>query len=371
MRVLHINCNYIGTTLHQLMVERLSEIGVQNQVYVPTYSQEIAVIRPNSNVCVSECFKKWDRIAFDYKQKKIFQDIEAKFCISNFNCMHAYTLFTDGNCAMHLSQKYGIPYVVAIRNTDVNVFLKRMVHLRKRGIQIMQNASAIFFLSEAYRRQVFEKYVPKKYYEEFFKKTYVMPNGIDDFWFENKAAEDVLENSKMEGKIRLIYAGRIDKNKNITATQKAMKMLRHKGYEISLTVVGKVDDIREYKRICKDEYTKYIPAQTKENLMGLYREHDVFVMPSFEESFGLVYAEAMSQGLPVLYTRGQGFDQQFPDGVVGYPVNATDVNTIANGLTKILMDYEGIVKRCIDNVIKFQWDAICEKYKEIYTKIVQ
>ena len=38
----------------------------------------------------------------------------------------------------------------------------------------------------------------------------------------------------------------------------------------------------------------------------IYRENDIYVMPSIIETFGLVYAEAMSQGLPVIYTRGQG-----------------------------------------------------------------
>ena len=40
--------------------------------------------------------------------------------------------------------------------------------------------------------------------------------------------------------------------------------------------------------------------------------NDIFVMPSVTELL-LVYAEAMSQGLPVIYTRGQGFDGQFEE----------------------------------------------------------
>ena len=62
MKVLHVNCNYIGTTLHQLMVEELERNGYDNFVYVPTYNRNLAVITPNENVVVSECFKKWDRL---------------------------------------------------------------------------------------------------------------------------------------------------------------------------------------------------------------------------------------------------------------------------------------------------------------------
>jgi hypothetical protein len=89
------------------MIEELDKLGYNNQVYVPTYNKNLAVIVPNENVIVSECFKKWDRILFDYKQRKIYKDIQSKCNISKFDCIHAYTLFTDGNCARKLSKKYG------------------------------------------------------------------------------------------------------------------------------------------------------------------------------------------------------------------------------------------------------------------------
>ena len=85
MKVLHINCNYIGTTLHQIMVETLDEMGVENEVFVPTYDKNLAVIEPNNNVCVSECFRKVDRVIFDYKQKKIMAAIEKRYDISSFD----------------------------------------------------------------------------------------------------------------------------------------------------------------------------------------------------------------------------------------------------------------------------------------------
>lgn len=58
-------------------------------------------------------------------------------------------------------------------------------------------------------------------------------------------------------------------------------------------------------------------------------------MPSFTESFGLVYAEAMSQGLPVIYSKGQGFDGQFAEGVVGYHVDAHDPEELCENIIKM------------------------------------
>ena len=364
MRVLHINCNYIGTALHQHMIENLDRLGYENRVFVPTYDRNLSVIVPNDNVSVCECFKKWDRVLFDYKQKKIRRAVEQTYTVSDFDLIHAYTLFTDGNCARILSEKYHIPFVVAIRNTDVNNFFRQMPHLRHRGVKTMLCAKAVFFLSEAYRRQVFENYIPKKYWKQIEKKTFIIPNGIDDFWFEN--CYDTPKSLSDKKKIRLIYAGKIDKNKNISATQQAMALLREKGYEITFTVVGKAMEKAVFESIVKDPFTTYFPAMPKEKLIEKYRDSDIFVMPSFTESFGLVYAEAMSQGLPVVYSKGQGFDNQFPEGTVGYHVSPYDVRDIADGIEKVVENYDKIKNNVVFSAKSFNWSEISEKYDKIY-----
>lgn len=366
MRILHINCNYIGTTLHQLMIEHLDALGYDNQVFVPTYDKNIAVIKPNDNVYVSECFNKWDRLVFDYKQQKIIKAIEERYDVASFDLIHAYTLYTDGNAARVLSEKYGVPYVVAVRNTDVNDFFKKMVHLRKRGLKTLLVAKKVFFLSEAYRRQVFEKYIPQKYQEEIKKKTQIIPNGIDEFWFENTPEQGKAIDKKH---IKLVYAGRIDKNKNIPTTQKAMETLRKQGYETTLTVVGKVQDEKEFQIIKNDPYTICLSAMPKEKLIDVYRASDIFVMPSFTESFGLVYAEAMSQGLPVIYSKGQGFDNQFPEGVVGYSVNSRDYRSVAEGINKVIENYTYISKDVVSLSHKYNWDKISMEYCNVYSSI--
>lgn len=366
MHVLHINCNYIGTTLHQLMIEKLDKLGIENQVFVPTYDKNLAVITPNKNVLVSECFKKWDRILFDYKQQKIQKALEREINCKKYDVIHAYTLFTDGNCARKLSKKYGIPYVVAVRNTDVNDFFRLMPHLRHRGVKTMLEAKAVFFLSESYRKQVFEKYIPKKYHDEIQRKTYIVPNGIDDFWFKNLNRK--IEKKDFSKEVKLVYAGGIDRNKNIETTQSAMRILRERGINVSLTVVGKVKEREVFERISLDEYTTVLPPASKEELIELYRDADIFVMPSYTESFGLVYVEAMSQGLPVIYSRKQGFDEQFPDGTVGYSVDAYSAQSVAEGIMSVMNEYDMVQSRVVDLSRRFNWKDIVQNYYSLYCR---
>lgn len=92
-------------------------------------------------------------------------------------------------------------------------------------------------------------------------------------------------------------------------------------------------------------------------------------MPSRYESFGLVYGEAMSQGLPIIYTEGQGIDGYFKEGTVGYSVNPKDINDIVKKIEMIIYNYNEISKNCLGLVEKFSWDKIAKTYRYIYTSV--
>ena len=369
MRVLHINVNYKSTTLHQLMIRQLTAIGIENQVFVPTYDKSTSNIVPDDNVKIVECFKKHDRYWFEYKQNKIIKAVEETFDIKSFDLIHAYTLFTDGNCARYLSQKYNIPYVVAVRNTDVNAFFKYRIMLRKLGIKILEDAGAVFFLTPVYRDFLFHKYVPVVKWDKIKSKSHINPNGIDDFWHQHKFTErDYAETEKRlrRKEVRLVYAGSVDKNKNIKLTVAAMEKMNQEGWHVTLDVIGPIKDESAYNDFKDNTDVRYVPKQPKEELIKYYRNADIFVMPSHHETFGLVYAEAMSQGLPVIYTRGQGFDGQFDEGCVGYSVVDNDPDSVIEKIKMVIANYRRVSNHCSTNTNNFNWTNICGDYKEIY-----
>jgi len=96
----------------------------------------------------------------------------------------------------------------------------------------------------------------------------------------------------------------------------------------------------------------------------------VLLVPSSAETFGMVYLEAMSQGVPVLYTRGQGFDGQFPEGEAGFSVICGDIKQQAQALGEIVRDYPARSARCIELAKGYAWPNIAAKWAGLYGEIM-
>lgn len=368
MKVLHINSYYSVSIFYKNLYELQIENGLEIDVFVSVPS---SYNKSNTNfgtyTNLSNNHRKYDRLFFHLKQYKIYRDIIKKYDIKKYSLIHAHSLFSNGYVAMKLKEKYKIPYIVTVRNTDVNTFFRKMFHLKKTGVQILKNAEYIIYLSESYKDKVIQNYIPDNIKEDFYKKSVVIPNGIDNFWLDNKVK---IKSKPDKFELKLLYVGVINKNKNILTTIEAIKILLNKGLKVKLTVVGKIVDKHIYNQLKLLDFVDYIGPQSKEILLQKYRQNDIFVMPSVYESFGLVYAEAMSQGLPVIYTKGQGFDRQFDEGEVGYSVNCFDSKEIAITIEKIVSNYDLLSKNCLNNSDVFSWKDIENKYSYLYANIL-
>lgn len=366
MRILHINSYFSSSPFYKNLYDRQCESGLDITVYIAVpfktrIKHDIGVYSS-----ASENHRKYERLFFFRKHQRILVDAYGRYGAQRFDCIHAHSLFSNGYIAYKLSERYGTPYIAAVRNTDVNIFFRKMAHLRPLGLRILQNASQVIFLSEAYMREVLECYVPERRRKQISDKSIVVPNGIDDFWLDNPVFGKV----KDDGAIRLIYAGGINQNKNCMATVRACRLLRREGFETRYSVIGKITDGNYFGKLKKSDVAEYHEPVGKEQLIYKYRENDIFVMPSIHESFGLVYAEALSQGLPVVYTKGQGFDGHFENGHVGYCVDPKKPKDIAEAIKRIYEDYGRLSQNASGAARRFSWEAIEKTYREIYEKSI-
>lgn len=366
MRILHINSYYSSSRFYKNLYDEQIKNDLDIKVFIPTNKIDVDFDYGDYSL-VSKNFNKFDRFFFHLKHHKILMDLQNKIKVETYDLIHAHSLFSNGFIAYQLKKKYNIPYIVSVRNTDINIFLKKMLHLRHLGIKILHNADTIIFLSNSYKDLVIDKYIPKKFVKEINDKSVIIPNGIDKFWFKNIGKKKKLNRNEP---LKLIYIGEVNKNKNVVTTIRACELLIEQGFSIQYQIIGKIVDEKYRKLISQKEFIEYTPFSDKEKLVTFLSNSDIFVMPSKYETFGLVYAEAMSQGLPVIYTRGQGFDGQFSNGKIGYAVPYNSAEDISNKIKVIIKNYEIISKNCLEYVSRFNWKTISVEYTTIYNKLL-
>lgn len=376
MKLFHICCNYSTTSLFKNIIETISNKEIEQIVYVPVRRREhlnLNEVKDRINVLYrfSNILRPWHRIFYKWKLRTILKDIEvARIEFDNVDIIHAHTLFSDGGVAYKLYLRYDIPYIVAVRNTDINVFFKYMLHLRKFSYEILRHASKIVFINPSYRDYLIKSIIPDKYKVEIEKKSIIVPNGIDNYWFRNIIHEKIFTNEKL----RLLYVGIISRNKNLNGLLNVVDEMNFRGLPVELLIVGK-DKLNKCTKLIEKRASQMGNVQVefremnKDVLLSYYRSADIYIMISFNETFGLTYIEALSQGLPIIFTKGEGIDGFFEPGKVGYAVRPDKPIEIVEKLSLIMKEYSSISSNCAKESIRFRWENIVENYLLIYQTI--
>ena len=111
-----------------------------------------------------------------------------------------------------------------------------------------------------------------------------------------------------------------------------------------LTFAGRGDDagrledkVRRLGVASSVRFSGYLDAEA---LSELYRRAAVYAMPSMQEGFGLVFAEAMWHGLPCIGTTADASGEVIVDGRTGLLVPFGDAGSVTGALTRLLGDDE-------------------------------
>lgn len=371
--ILHISNDYSGSTVYKNLVKELDNLGVEQIIYNPIKEKNrigknaVELNCNNSKIIYSLILNKHtDRIFYTKKINKIVKDIESKVDLTKITYIHAHTWYSDGGAAYILSQKYNIPYIVAIRNTDLNLFFKYFIHKRNFGKRILKNAQKIITISEVYKKRVLESDKLTSLKSSLTDKVMVIPNGVDSFWIENNTSN---KNITISNDVNALYIGKFDKGKNVLNLVKAVKNINHKGkHKVHLTLVGGggSDHLQILENIKECNLISFTGKITdKRKLLDIYRSNQLFTMPSKAETFGLVYVEAMLQGLPILYTSNEGIDGYYEENI-GEKIESLAEIEIENKILKLITCFSAYHIPTEKLIVNHDWKLIAKKYKELY-----
>lgn len=365
IKVLHICSGFYNQQLYNYFFEELQKQNIKQFVFFPKRKW---MINPDFKHLGYEGYSYTNHNIFlkifYFLKIKLYTKALIKFFVdknksfNEYSLIHAHNLFVDGAIAYKLNTNYKVKYITAIRNADIK-YLRYMPFLYFFGKKILNNSEQIICISPSIKTKILNKF---KSIPNLNNKIIIIPNGINRIFLENTPLPKPMPNNP----VKLLYIGSFLKRKNI---HRIIDLINSNKNRYRLTIVGgggnyekKILDL-----INNNNNIKYFGViKDKQQLINIYRQSDIFIMPSVDETFGLVYAEAMSQGTPVIYSKNTGFDHFFKDGEVGYAVNPNDIKDYAQKIQNIINNYNSISKIAIKRAKIFDWSKISKQYKELY-----
>lgn len=366
--VLHICSDFAKQRIYVELVRQLAADGIGQKVYVPARTDaEVGYVRglsiPGIEFHGTKILSPVHRVLFRRKIKTVTRDLLSRIDPHDVTNVHAHFLYSDGAVARALNRTHGLPYVVSVRNTDVNYFMMLRPDLRWVAQDILEHARRIVFITPSYRDLV-SNWLPAHRRQAFHAKSRIIPNGLPRFWLMN-----TYHGQRNGDAVKILYVGDFSRNKNIPRSIEAVTRL-HRTRPVTLTLVGGGGDGEEEVRslVASSSCVRWLGRVDKpDELLGVYRQHDLFLMPSLKETFGVVYLEAMSQGLPVIHSRGQGIDGYFEPGGVAEAVDPLDPDSIAKAIMTLAQRLGGIRKQCVASAEAFNWPRIARMYVDSYS----
>ena len=366
MNILHICNDYCGSKVHSNLYRELDSQGVEQTIY--TYYRDPSLEGKNRFDGKATAFvyrpilHTYHRVLYHKKIRDVYGDLRQQVDIAgNFDLIHATTLFSDGAVALRAFKEYGVPYVVSVRNTDINEFLGYAPHTWRTGAEVLRHAGRIVFISEALKDKFCRHPMIRRLLPTIEKRFVVQLNGIDNYWLENVKTEPVAQNHNV------LYVGNFSMNKNVMKLCKAVLEMRPQYPDIRLHLVGgggtQWGGVKSKAYKNPETIIYHGKIYDKAILKDIYSRCSVFAMPSYHETFGLVYIEALTQHLAIVYTKGQGVDGML-DRRVGEAVKASSKRDIKRAIDQLFRHREDYLAAEVVDFEQFRWSTIARRYMD-------
>lgn len=284
--------------------------------------------------------------------------------------IHDHGIWGSSNfAAWRAARSHGVPYILSPRGMLEPWALQFKARKKKLAWllyqqRIVASASAVIATSEQEGENV-KRLSPKK-------PVAIIPNGVD-----MPTLHDLPSNRSIGGNNgTVLFMSRIHPKKNLIGLLHAWKSLNpelSENWRLRIAGPDEGGHVREVAALVIElglqDYVELIGPVSEDSKATAYRSADIFVLPSFSENFGVVVAEALAYGLPVIATKGTPWDE-LPNRGCGWWV-APDQQSLTGALTTAMScSYEdrgtmGAIGRAYAQA-EFSWIKIAQQTIEVY-----
>jgi glycosyltransferase involved in cell wall biosynthesis len=191
----------------------------------------------------------------------------------------------------------------------------------------------VFVNSEEYR----DSWIKRGFEPEKLK---IFPRGLDTQLFHptRRNPKFFEKFGAKNGQVRLLYVGRVSREKDLDLLAEAYRRLRAEGLSIQLCVVGHGPYSKEFSESLPEAlFTGYLKG---EELAGAYASADIFVFPSTTDTFGNVIIEAQASGVPVIVSDSGGPKELVENERNGLITKSHDVEDLTRAIRELVANPE-------------------------------
>lgn len=200
---------------------------------------------------------------------------------------------------------------------------KIIAHYHNKGVSAYQSKWIYNFLYKRFFSNLKVILLAENLYKDIAKyvkreDVYICPNGIPS------SCKEEMEARRNNVIPHLLFLSNLLISKGVIVLLDALKILKEKEYTFVCQFIGgetaEINAVQFFEEVNKRELSDlvtYVGRKVREEKEAFFRQADIFVFPTYYETFGLVNLEAMEYKLPVISTNEGGIPDIVKDGENG------------------------------------------------------
>lgn len=282
---------------------------------------------------------------------------------NRFDVVHAQYGYPTGWAALIAAKRLRLPCVVSIQGGDGHWVGSCCETHRLAMVRVLDHAGALLIGGHSFAEEVRDRLGTP------VERFTIVPGAVDTTRFTPGEGAN-------GGPIRLFYHGRVDRRKGVLDFLSALSAVEG---EWAATISGIGPDVDHARALAAElaltDRVAFTGYADYDAVPDLYRQHHVFVSPTYAEGFSNTILEAMASRHAVLSCRSVGVVDCLRDGENGLLTEPGDVPALTAALTRLVTDCP-LRDRLADAALEecrrvYSWTAVGRRIMEVYDDLME